>query len=140
MSESTSSLRDELQPALVARIRIGTLLVAVSIALYGLLELWQQRAPLVPFFALKGVQAAAVVAVWLALDPGGSWRRNVAIALALVAEVCVTLALSGILVGEVASAPLLFVLVTLGSATLLPWGLAPQVEWIGGCRCRRNRR
>jgi hypothetical protein len=95
--------------------------------LYGLLELWQQRAPLVPFVIVKVVQVATLGVVWLALDPAGSWRRSVGLALALVAEVCVTLAISGILTGEVASAPLLCVLVTLGTATLLPWGLGPQV-------------
>ncbi len=130
MSEPTSSMRDELHPLLVARIRIGTLLVAVSIVVYALLELWQQRAPAGPFFAVKAVQTAAVIAVWLALDPAGTWRRSVGIALALVAEVCVTLAISGVLTGEVVSAPLLYVLVTLGSATLLPWGLAPQLATV----------
>jgi hypothetical protein len=120
-------LRDELHPHLIQRIRVGAMLIGVSIVLYGMLELWQQRAPLMPFLLVKVVQVATLCVVWLALDPAGSWHRSVGLALALVAEVCVTLAISGILTGEVASAPLLCVLVTLGTATLLPWGLAPQV-------------
>jgi GAF domain-containing protein len=126
MSTQSPNLHEELHPLLVSRIRLGTALVGVSIVFYGVLELWQQRAPLGLFFGVKAVQMATVIAVWLAVDPTRSWRRSVLIALALVAEVCATLALSGILTDEVASAPLLFALVTMGSATLLPWGLGPQ--------------
>jgi hypothetical protein len=130
MSEASSSLHDESQPLLIARIRVGALLVGLSILLYGMLELWQQRAPLAAFFAVEVVQIAAIAIVWLALDRAGSWRRTVLLALALVAEICVTLAISGILTREVASAPILYVLVTLGTATLLPWGLAPQAATV----------
>jgi hypothetical protein len=126
MSDPSSSLRDELLPLLIRRIRVGAMLIGVSIVLYALLELWQQRAPLAPFVFVKVVQVATLGAVWLALDRPGSWRRSIAVALVLVTEVCVTLAISGVLTGEVASAPLLCVLVTLGTATLLPWGLGPQ--------------
>jgi hypothetical protein len=126
MEPPPSSLRDELLPLLTSRVRVGTALVATSIALYGLLELWQQRAPLGPFFVVKVVQGAAVVAVWLALERPRGWRFTVGLALLLVVEVCATLVVSGILAGEVASAPLLLILVTMGAATLLPWGLWPQ--------------
>jgi signal transduction histidine kinase len=131
MNASPSTLREELHPLLVARIRIGAVLVLVSILLFGLLELWQRHAPLGPFFAVKALQIVAVVVVWLALDARGPWRRSVALALALVVEVCATLAWSGILAGEVASAPLLCILVALGCATLLPWGLGPQALTVG---------
>ncbi len=126
ISDASASLHAEIHPLLIRRIRIGAALVAVSIALYGGLELWQRRAPFVPFALVKLVQVATLVVVWRALDPARSWRRSVALALVLVAEVCVTLAISGVLTGEAASAPLLCVLVTLGTATLLPWGLGPQ--------------
>ena len=72
--------------------------------LYGLLELWQHRAPFGPFFAVKTVQLATLLAVCLLLDRKAPWHRTVALALALVVEVCVTLAMSGVLAGEVASA------------------------------------
>jgi GAF domain-containing protein len=131
MNQPPSTLREELHPLLTARIRVGALLVGVSIVLYGLLELWQQRAPLGLFFAVKVVQVVTVVAVWLAVGRARHWRRSVGLALFLVVEICVTLALSGILAGEVASAPLLFVLMVLGSATLLPWGVGPQSMTVG---------
>jgi hypothetical protein len=122
----SNSLPEELLPLLIARIRVGTALVATSIVLYGALELWLQRAPLGSFFAVKAVQVAAVAIVWIALARirTDGWRVAVGLALALVVEVCVTLVVSGILAGDVASAPLLFILVTLGTATLLPWGVA----------------
>src|SRR5258706_12874914 len=131
MTESAGTLRDELHPLLIARIRLGAGLVGTSIVLYGLLELWQHRAPLGPFFAVKAVQVATLLTVCLLLDRNSSWRRTVVLTLALVVEVCVTLAMSGILAGEVASAPLLYVLLALGAAILLPWGLVPQIVTVG---------
>ena len=124
----SSSLPEELLPLLIARIRVGTALVATSIVLYSALELWLQRAPFGSFFAVKAVQVAAVAIVWIALARvrADGWRVAVALALALVVEVCLTLVVSGILAGDVASAPLLCILVTLGTATLLPWGVWPQ--------------
>lgn len=130
MFESSTSLRDELHPLLIARLRLGTLLVGISIVLFGGLELWQQRAPLGPFFTIKAIQVAALIVVWVLLDPAAGWRRTVGIALALVAEIAVTLATSGILANEVASAPILFALLTLGTGILLPWGLVPQLATV----------
>jgi hypothetical protein len=128
----SSSLREELLPLLIARIRVGTALVATSIVLYGTLELWLQRAALGPFFAVKAVQVAAVAIVWVALTRirGAQWPLAVGLALALVVEVCGTLVVSGILAGDAASAPLLFILLTLGTATLLPWGIWPQAATV----------
>jgi hypothetical protein len=48
----SSSLRDEILPLLIRRIRVGAALVAMSIVLYGALELWLQRAPLGALFAV----------------------------------------------------------------------------------------
>jgi hypothetical protein len=128
----SSSLREEILPLLIARIRVGTALVAMSIVLYSALELWLQRAPLGSFFAVKAVQVTAVAIVWFALARvrADGWRVAVGLALALVVEVCVTLVMSGALAGDVASAPLLFILVTLGTATLLPWGMWPQAATV----------
>jgi hypothetical protein len=131
MDHAPSSLREESLPLLAARIRMGAVLVAVSIVPYGLLELWQQRAPLGAFLGVKAVQVAAVVAVWLALRRPRTWNVTVGLALALVIEICATLVVSGALAGEVASAPLLLMLLTMGTATLLPWGPAPQTVTVG---------
>jgi hypothetical protein len=106
--------------------------VATSIVLFGALELRLQRAPFGSFFAVKAVQVAAVAIVWIALARLRTprWGVVVGLALGLVVEVCTTLVVSGVLAGDVASAPSLFTLVTLGSATLLPWGLWPQAATV----------
>src|SRR5436190_6410416 len=126
MSEPSSSLRDELHPLLIARVRLGAALVGTSIVLFTILELWLQRAPLGPFFIIKAVQVAVLGAVWFLLDATAPARRTIGLALVLVTEIAITVAASGILANEVASAPLLFVLLTLGTGILLPWGLRPQ--------------
>jgi hypothetical protein len=128
----SSSLRDEILPLLIARIRVGTALVATSIVLFGALELWLQRAPLGSFYAVKAIQVAAVAIVWIVLASlrVPRWGLVVGLAIGLVVEVCTTLVVSGILAGDVASAPSLFTLLTLGSATLLPWGIWPQAATV----------
>src|SRR6185369_10164045 len=95
----SKTLGDEILPLLIARIRIGTALVATSIVLFGALELWLQRAPLGSFYAVKAVQVAAVAIVWIALAMlrAPRWRLVVGLALGLVVEVCTTLVVSGIL-------------------------------------------
>jgi len=130
MSEPSSSLRDELHPLLIARLRLGAALVGTSIVLFSLLELWQRRAPLGPFVVIKAVQVAVLGTVWVLLDATAPARRTIGLALVLVIEIAITLAASGILADEVASAPLLFVLLTLGTAILLPWGLRPQLATV----------
>jgi len=130
MSEPSSNLRDELHPLLIARVRLGVALVGTSIVLFSLLELWQQRAPLGPFVIIKAVQVTVLGAVWFLLDATAPARRTIGLALVLVTEVAITLAASGILANEVASSPLLFVLLTLGTGILLPWGLRPQLATV----------
>ncbi len=113
-------------PLLVERIRRALVLIALSILLFGLLELRLQQAPPWPFVLVKLVQLATLAAVASALRGTPSFRRCVGLGLVTVVEVCATLALSGVLTDEVASAPLLFIVLTMASAALLPWGVGPQ--------------
>jgi signal transduction histidine kinase len=133
MSESptraSADVREELA-LLVARLRAGAGLVALSIVLFGVYELWAQRASLAVFFVVKAVQLATVAAVCLLLRRPRTWRFCVGLGLAFVAEIWITLAASGALTGDVASAPLLFIVFVTASGVLLPWGLVPQLATV----------
>src|SRR5262249_22046860 len=76
--------------------------------------------------AVKAVQLATIVGAFALLRVGVSWRTAVGVALVVLAEVCVTTAVSGVLTAEVGSIFLLFTILTLATATLLPLGIVPQ--------------
>jgi signal transduction histidine kinase len=125
--EASTSYEAATASLLAERIRRALALIALSIVLFGLLELWLQHASHGSFAAVKLVQLATLAAVAGALRRTPSWRRCIALGLVTAVEVCVTLALSGVLTDEVASAPLLFIVLTMASAALLPWGVGPQI-------------
>ena len=122
-----SSFEDETRRLLAERLRRALALVALSIVLFAVLELVERRAPSGPFVAIKLVQSTTVAVVSILLRGTPSWRRCIIFGLLTAVEVCATLAASGILTGDVASAPLLFIVFTMASATLLPWGALPQL-------------
>jgi signal transduction histidine kinase len=128
-SDAARTHREEL-PVLVTRLRAGAMLVALSIVLFGVHELWARRASLAVFFVVKAVQLATVAVVWVSLRRPRTWRFCVGLGLAFVGEVWITLAASGALTGDVASAPLLFIVFVTASGALLPWGLGPQVATV----------
>ena len=78
-------------------------------------------------YAVFAVELAVVLgALWL-LRAATSTGHAVAIAFTTVSVLCVTTALSGIIVGDAATTPVLLLVLTLGAATLLPWGMWPQL-------------
>lgn len=129
-ADSVARLRAETAPLLAARVRGGLGLVLISIALFGTAQLHLNRPEIGPVGIVKLIQIATVVGVFLVLRTPRSWNVTVGIALFTVAEVCITAALSGILTREVMSTALVFVVLTMGSGALLPWGAGPQVATV----------
>jgi signal transduction histidine kinase len=128
--DSVARLRAETAPLLATRVRGGLGLVLISIALFGTAQLHLNRPEIGPVGAVKLVQIATVIGVFLFLRRPRSWNVTVGVALFTVAEVCITAALSGILTREVMSTALVFVVLTMGSGALLPWGAGPQVATV----------
>jgi len=112
---------------LLARMRAGLWVVLAAIVLFAIGEAVLNREYLVPLYALKAVELGAAAAVALALRrPGG--RQNAAVvALAAVLVLIVTTVIGATVVGDAATPPLIFIILTMAAATLLPWGLLPQL-------------
>jgi len=116
--------RDEL---LQERARTGLWLCFTSITLFGLTDPFLHPGLLVPIYAIKLLQIAIIaVFLWLFRHP---MRRATALVLAQlgVLAICVTTAWSGIITQEDVTTPLLLTVLTMGTATLLPWGVRPQI-------------
>ena len=125
-----ATLHAETRDLLIERMRAALYLVSLSIVTFGAIEIWLRRPTLPALLVVKTIQVATVVVVLLALRRRPSWAACVTLGLATVLEVCVTLAASGVLTREVASTPLLFIVLTLVTGASLPWGLWPQVATV----------
>ncbi len=110
----------------MARLRAGLLLCLTSIGTFALADIGLRFEQLVPLFAVKLGQVA-LIAVALATLPAAA-RRGVAVgvAVAIVLAIDATTALSGVLSGDVATTPILLVVIVMATATVLPWGAWPQ--------------
>ncbi len=116
---------------LVARLRAGLWVLFGGIAVFGVAELGLSRDMLLPLYGLKLVELAVVALVAWSLR--GERRREsvVAIALVGVAVICATTAAGAIIAGDVSTPPMVFTILVMALATLLPWGLWPQAVAVG---------
>jgi signal transduction histidine kinase len=118
---------DERDDLLQERARTGLLLCFTSITLFGLTDPFLHPGLLFPIYAIKVLQIALIAAFyWLFRQP---MRRSVALVWAQlgVLAISVTTAWSGILTQEDVTTPLLLTVLTMGTASLLPWGVRPQI-------------
>ncbi|MFN8640345.1 MAG: response regulator [Candidatus Binatia bacterium] len=115
---------------LVVRVRAGLWLVLAALAVFAVGEAFLNRDHLLPLFALKALELAVVGGVALALRrPAGRTNAGV-IALVAVIVLCVTAAVGATLVGDASTPPLIFIVLSMALATLLPWGLVPQLTTV----------
>jgi signal transduction histidine kinase len=118
---------DERDDLLQERARTGLWLCFTSITLFGLTDPFLHPGLLRPIYAIKALQIAIIFAfLWLFRQP---MRRSVALVWAQlgVLAISVTTAWSGILTQEDVTTPLLLTVLTMGTASLLPWGVRPQI-------------
>jgi signal transduction histidine kinase len=118
---------DQCDQLLQERARTGLWLCFTSITLFGFTDPFLHPGLLGAIYAIKFFQIAVMaVFLWAFYRP---MRRSVALALAQagVLFIAVTTAWSGILTNEDVTTPLLLTVLTMGTATLLPWGVRPQI-------------
>ncbi|HJW69454.1 MAG TPA: ATP-binding protein [Candidatus Binatia bacterium] len=118
---------DETRNLLAGRLRAGLLLILVGITAVTLSDPVAHRDQVRQLYPIHAVELAFVLGgLWLVrftTRPG----HVVLIAFTVVSVLCFATALSGIVVGDSATTPVLLLVLTLGTATLLPWGLWPQL-------------
>jgi PAS domain S-box-containing protein len=117
---------------LARRVRIALLIVLLSNALFALADLLLAASRPGALLILKLIQASAVLAAFtvVRLRPQRAWI--VASTLAALAVISTATAVSGVLTTDVVTTPILCLALTLGAATLLPWGVVPQLVTVGG--------
>ena len=127
-AEIRAALREEVAPLLVRRMRAGIWLLIAALVLFAIEALAIYRADRNPLFIVKAVQLATLLwAFWALARRPPQWLRSVYIALVVLCEVCVTTVISSIITADPLSALLLFIVLTMGTAMLLPWGVWPQL-------------
>ncbi len=112
---------------LAQRTRVGLWLCLTSISLFALVDPFVNRAVLAPLYAIKAFQVAVAIALFQVLRRATTWWTVVGAALAAVTVFSVTTAMSGIITDDAGTTPVLLVVLSMGTSTLLPWGMGPQL-------------
>jgi signal transduction histidine kinase len=127
MAPASSSLDDDTQQLLVQRFRAGLGLVLVAVVVFTLTDPQVHPESFRQLYRLDALEIAVVlVAFWL-VGVAPTEVQVIAIALVAVSALCCITAVAGVVARDAATAPLLLLVVTLGAATLLPWGIWPQL-------------
>jgi signal transduction histidine kinase len=112
---------------LVRRLRVGLAITVGGITAFVLADLKFQPAHAGALLGIQAVELAVMLcAIWLLGRPM-SRARVIAAALVTTCMLAFTTALSGVLSGDAGTAILMLTLLTMGTATLLPWGVRPQL-------------
>jgi signal transduction histidine kinase len=118
---------DATRTLLAGRLRAGLLLCLLGIAIFSLNDPLAHADQVQRLLLIDALEFVVVLGgLWIARYATKS-LHVIVIAFTVVSFLCVTTALSGIIVGDTATAPVLLLVLTLGTATLLPWGLLPQL-------------
>ena len=115
-------------PALAQRLRVALVSWLIPIFIFGLTDLYLAHGhTLAALFALKLAGVAAAAVAYAALRSPRRWQTVVAIALLSIAGIYTLSTVSAIIDGEDRTIPILSLAVALATATLLPWGVGPQL-------------
>jgi len=131
--EIRRSVEEKARPLLIDRLRSA---LWVCLALYGLFvvhDLIFARDRLGPLLAVKAMQIGVVGAVLLALRQERIARHALALALSVTAFMAFAATVSAIVRENTSSHALLFVVLTIGTATVLPWGVRAQGAMVAIC-------
>lgn len=120
-------IRDELKDLLIQRLRAALWLLLAGIVVFGLTDPVTHPDRLMPLWLLIAIEMVVVLAVlWRLGRPIGS-TSAVVYGLFVACVLCVTTAASGIVADEAVTTPVILLVLTMSAATLLPWGLRPQL-------------
>ncbi|MBI4517039.1 MAG: PAS domain S-box protein [Deltaproteobacteria bacterium] len=107
--------------------RVGLYVIAAGTALFALRDVLFWRAPLPLLYGIKLAQFGTVAGAFVALKRPRLAQHAVALALITGALGCLTTVATNIVRQDTLTAPLVFIVLTMGMSALLPWGLWPQL-------------
>lgn len=123
----TPAVRDDLKDLLVVRLRAALWLTFAGILAFGLTDPVTHPELLAPLWALIACELTLVLGVLWRLGRPIDTSSAVVFGLIVACTMCVTTAASGIIAGDANTTPVVLLVLTMSAATLLPWGLRPQL-------------
>jgi PAS domain S-box-containing protein len=115
---------------LVRRVRLGLALLLFSVVSFVVADVFFAGAARRAVSWVAATEVTVLACAFLFLSGHPSRGVAAATALTVLSIFCVTTALSGGLTQDAATTPLLLIVLTLVSATLLPWGFRRQVKLV----------
>src|SRR6185369_2406299 len=115
---------------LVRRVRLGLGLLLFSVMAFAIADVFFAGAARRGVSWVAATEVTVLACAFLFLQGHPSRGVAAATALTVLSIFCVTTALSGGLMHDTTTTPLLLIVLTLVSATLLPWGFRRQVKLV----------
>jgi PAS domain S-box-containing protein len=113
--------------ALAGRVRLALSIVFAGAVFFAVAEWRLDPEHLARLYLLKLAELGAVLAGLVVLRGRSGARRARAVAVALVGVLCFTVTRAAAWSGDMETPPLLFLIVVMGTAVLLPWGMRAQL-------------
>lgn len=109
------------------RLRAGVWLTISGILLFGAMDPVVHPDLLLPLWLIIAAELLmATIVLWRLRHPMTAGQA-VGLGVLFVSFMCLSTAASGIVAGDAATTPVVLLVLTLGAATLLPWGMRPQL-------------
>ena len=122
-----AAVDDGARRLLVQRFRAGMGLVLIAIVVFALTDPHVHPDSVGQLYRVYAVEIVVVLSAFAVVGLATTSAQVIAVALVAVSALCVTTALAGSIARDAATAPVVLLVLTLGSATWLPWGIWPQL-------------
>ena len=118
---------EETRDLLARRLRAGLGICLTSITLFAIADLYLSPARVPLLYPIKVFQLAVIAGVFWGLGRTRSRAWTTGLGILTVGVMALTTAASGIATDDAATTPILMVVVMMATATLIPWGVWPQL-------------
>jgi signal transduction histidine kinase len=122
-----AAVDDEARRLLAQRFRAGMGLVLIAIVVFALTDPHVHPDSVGDLYRVYAVELVVVLSAFAVVGLATTSSQVIAVALVAVSALCVATALAGSIARDAATAPVVLLVLTLGAATWLPWGLWPQL-------------
>jgi hypothetical protein len=124
--DATDDRGDDVTAVLVSRLRLAIVACVAPIIVFAIFDLDLEPQRLAFFYGLKLIALAILATAFVLISRRRERRSVVAVALSSALVVYGLSSASAIMAREPVTNPLLSISVALATATILPWGVAPQ--------------
>ena len=122
-----AAVDDGARRLLVQRFRAGMGLVLIAIVVFALTDPQVHPDTVGQLYRVYAVELVVVLSAFAVVGLATTSAQVIAVALVAVSALCAATALAGSIARDAATAPVVLLVLTLGAATWLPWGIWPQL-------------